>query len=69
MENASNSISEISLDVYKFVGRDSAFESMISKGEKVIENDMLSLIKLMNEVLKLNEIMGMKMSNYRGNCR
>ncbi|CAI0559493.1 unnamed protein product [Linum tenue] len=35
-----------------------ASESMISKGEKVMENDMLSLIKLMNEVLKLNGIMG-----------
>ncbi|CAL1371433.1 unnamed protein product [Linum trigynum] len=59
MEKASKSISEISLEVDRLAGRVSALESVISKGGKVAEKDVLSLIELlMNELLKLDGIMG-----------
>lgn len=58
MEKASKSISEISLEVDRLGGRVSAFESVITKGGKVAETDMLNLIELlMNELLKLDGIM------------
>ncbi|CAN1158902.1 BAG family molecular chaperone regulator 1 [Linum perenne] len=59
MEKASKLISEISLEVDRLAGRVSALELVISKGGKVAEKDMLSLIELlMNELLKLDGIMG-----------
>ncbi|OIW12504.1 hypothetical protein TanjilG_04668 [Lupinus angustifolius] len=57
MEKAAKSISEISLEVDRLAGRVSAFESIISKGGKVVESDMLGLIELlMNQLLKLDGI-------------
>ncbi|CAN1180608.1 BAG family molecular chaperone regulator 1 [Linum perenne] len=59
MEKASKSISQISLEVDRLAGRVSALESVISKGAKVEEKQVLSLIELlMNELLKLDGIMG-----------
>ncbi|XP_022141326.1 BAG family molecular chaperone regulator 3-like [Momordica charantia] len=58
-EKASKSISEISLEVDRLAGQVSALESVVSKGGKVAENDVLNLIDLlMNELLKLDAIMG-----------
>ncbi|RDX70169.1 BAG family molecular chaperone regulator 1 [Mucuna pruriens] len=58
MEKAAKSISEISFEVDRLAGRVSAFESIISKGGKVAETDVLSLIELlMNQLLKLDGIM------------
>ncbi|XP_027358000.1 BAG family molecular chaperone regulator 3-like isoform X2 [Abrus precatorius] len=58
MEKAAKSISEISLEVDRLAGRVSALESIISKGGKVAETDVLSLIELlMNQLLKLDGIM------------
>lgn len=57
MEKAAKSISQISLEVDRLAGRVSAFESIISKGGKVVESDMLGLIELlMNQLLKLDGI-------------
>ncbi|XP_062120515.1 BAG family molecular chaperone regulator 3 [Humulus lupulus] len=57
MEKAAKSISEISLEVDRLGGRVSAFESIISKGGKVVETDVLNLIELlMNQLLKLDGI-------------
>ncbi|XP_061348851.1 BAG family molecular chaperone regulator 1-like isoform X2 [Gastrolobium bilobum] len=57
MEKAAKSISEISLEVDRLAGRVSAFESIISKGGKVVETDFLSLIELlMNQLIKLDGI-------------
>ncbi|CAL0303415.1 unnamed protein product [Lupinus luteus] len=57
MEKAAKSISQISLEVDRLAGRVSAFESIISKGGKIVESDMLSLIELlMNQLLKLDSI-------------
>ncbi|KAE8662649.1 BAG family molecular chaperone regulator 1 [Hibiscus syriacus] len=59
MEKASKSISEISLEVDSLAGRVSAFESIISKGGRVGEKDVVILIELlMNQLLKLDGIMG-----------
>ncbi|PON50851.1 Molecular chaperone regulator [Parasponia andersonii] len=58
MEKASKSISEISLEVDRLAGRVSALESVITKGGKVAETDVLNLIELlMNQLLKLDGIM------------
>lgn len=58
MEKASKSISEISLEVDRLAGQVSGFESIISKGGKVAEKDVLNLIELlMNQLLKLDGIM------------
>ncbi|KAK7270515.1 hypothetical protein RIF29_23721 [Crotalaria pallida] len=58
MEKAAKSISEISLEVDRLAGRVSALESIISKGGKVAETDVLGLIELlMNQLLKLDGIM------------
>ncbi|KAL5173788.1 BAG family molecular chaperone regulator 3 [Glycine soja] len=57
MEKAAKSISEISLEVDRLAGRVSAFESIISKGGRVVETDLLNLIELlMNQLLKLDGI-------------
>ncbi|XP_008234288.1 PREDICTED: BAG family molecular chaperone regulator 1 [Prunus mume] len=59
MEKASKSISEISLEVDRLAGQVSALESIITKGKKVAEQDVLTLIEqLMNQLLKLDGIMG-----------
>ncbi|KAF5732330.1 BAG family molecular chaperone regulator 1 [Tripterygium wilfordii] len=58
MEKASKSISDISLEVDRLAGQVSALESIISKGGKVAEKDVLTLIELlMNQLLKLDGIM------------
>ncbi|KAG4939719.1 hypothetical protein JHK86_045860 [Glycine max] len=58
MEKAAKSISEISLEIDRLAGRVSAFESIISKGGKVVETDVHNLIELlMNQLLKLDGIM------------
>ncbi|XXG67219.1 hypothetical protein AAC387_Pa06g0618 [Persea americana] len=58
MEKATKSISEISLEVDKLAGQVSALESVISRGEKVAEKDVLNLIELlMTQLIKLDGIM------------
>ncbi|KAK2985100.1 hypothetical protein RJ640_022978 [Escallonia rubra] len=57
MEKASKSISEISLEVDRLAGQVAALESVISKGGKVGEKQLLNLTEmLMNELLKLDGI-------------
>ncbi|KAF8008600.1 hypothetical protein BT93_K2307 [Corymbia citriodora subsp. variegata] len=57
MEKASKSISEISLQVDRLAGRVSAMESVISRGGKMPETELLTLIELlMNQLLKLDGI-------------
>ncbi|KAL2558583.1 BAG family molecular chaperone regulator 3 [Forsythia ovata] len=57
MEKAAKSISEISLEVDRLGGQVSAFESVISKGGKVAEKDLVNLIEpLMSQLLKLDGI-------------
>ncbi|PRQ60034.1 putative BAG domain-containing protein [Rosa chinensis] len=59
MEKASKSISEISLEVDRLAGQVSALETIITKGAKVAEQDVLKVIEhLMNQLLKLDGIMG-----------
>ncbi|XP_061359848.1 BAG family molecular chaperone regulator 1-like isoform X1 [Gastrolobium bilobum] len=58
MERAAKSISEISLEVDRLAGQVSVLESIISKGGKVADTDVLSLIELlMNQMLKLDGVM------------
>ncbi|KAI4347505.1 hypothetical protein L6164_008315 [Bauhinia variegata] len=58
MEKAAKSISAISLEVDRLAGQVSALETIISKGKKVAEQDVLSLVEqLMNQLLKLDGIM------------
>ncbi|KAF9617214.1 hypothetical protein IFM89_035096 [Coptis chinensis] len=58
MEKAAKSVSEISLEVDKLAGQVSALESVITKGGKVKETDVLNLIELlMNQLVKLDAIM------------
>lgn len=57
MEKASKSISEISLEVDRLSGQVSNLESIMSRGGKVVEKDVLSLTELlMNQLLKLDGI-------------
>ncbi|KAL8158911.1 hypothetical protein V2J09_000448 [Rumex salicifolius] len=57
IEKAAKSVSQISLDVDRLTGRVSALESVISKGGKVPEKDVLTLTEqLMNELIKLDAI-------------
>lgn len=57
MEKAAKSISEISLEVDRLAGQVSAIETVISKGGKVAEKDVVNLIELlMNQLLKLDGI-------------
>ncbi|XP_062153583.1 BAG family molecular chaperone regulator 1 [Alnus glutinosa] len=58
MEKASKFISEISLEVDRLAGQVSALESVINKGGKVAETNVLTLIELlMSQLLKLDGIM------------
>ncbi|KAK4280396.1 hypothetical protein QN277_012025 [Acacia crassicarpa] len=58
MEKAAKCISQISLEVDRLAGQVGALESIISKGKKVAESDVISLIEqLMNQLLKLDTIM------------
>ncbi|KAJ8637074.1 hypothetical protein MRB53_011341 [Persea americana] len=57
VERASKSISEVSLEVDKLAAQVSALESVISKGGKVVENDVLNLIELlMTQLIKLDGV-------------
>ncbi|CAI9106825.1 OLC1v1006054C1 [Oldenlandia corymbosa var. corymbosa] len=57
MEKAAKSISEISLEVDRLAGQVSAYESVISRGGRVAEKDLLNLIEvLMNQLLRLDGI-------------
>ncbi|XXG76060.1 hypothetical protein AAC387_Pa08g0491 [Persea americana] len=57
VERASKSISEVSLEVDKLAAQVSALESVISKGGKVAENDVLNLIELlMTQLIKLDGV-------------
>ncbi|KAI4363643.1 hypothetical protein MLD38_019834 [Melastoma candidum] len=57
MEKSSKSISDISLEIDRLAGQVSAMESVISKGGKVAETQILTLIELlMNNLLKLDGI-------------
>ncbi|CAH9123570.1 unnamed protein product [Cuscuta epithymum] len=59
MEKASKALSEISLEIDRFAGQVSALESVISKGGKVAERNVVNLIEmLMNQLLKLDGING-----------
>lgn len=58
MEKDAKCISEVSLEVDRLAVQVSSLESIISKGGKVVETDVLNLIeKLMNQLLKLDGIM------------
>ncbi|CAA7391856.1 unnamed protein product [Spirodela intermedia] len=55
MEKAAKSISQISLEVDKLATKVSTLESIASKGKKVAEGDVITLIEqLMNQLLKLD---------------
>lgn len=57
MEKAAKTISDISFEVDRLAGQVSAFESIISKGAKVVEKDLVKVIELlMNQLLKLDGI-------------
>ncbi|XP_060203541.1 BAG family molecular chaperone regulator 1 [Lycium barbarum] len=57
MEKAAKAISDISFEVDRLAGQVSAFESIISKGAKVAEKDLVNVIELlMNQLLKLDGI-------------
>lgn len=57
MEKAAKLISEISLEVDRLTGQLTAIESIISKGGKVAEKQVVNLTELlMNELLKLDGI-------------
>ncbi|XP_072968971.1 BAG family molecular chaperone regulator 1-like [Typha angustifolia] len=57
LEKAARSISRISLEVDKLASKVSALETIVSKGGKVVENDVIHLTELlMNELVKLDAI-------------
>lgn len=57
MEQASKLISEISLEVDRLAGQVSAYESVMSKGGKVGDKQLVTLIELlMNQLVKLDGI-------------
>ncbi|KAK1321895.1 BAG family molecular chaperone regulator 1 [Acorus calamus] len=57
MERASKSISEVSLEVDKLAGQVKSLESLILKGTKVAEKEVLNLIELlMTQLIKLDGI-------------
>lgn len=57
LEKASKSISDISLAVDRLAGQVSAYESIISKGGKVGDKQLVTLIELlMNQLVKLDGI-------------
>ncbi|XP_074582544.1 BAG family molecular chaperone regulator 2-like isoform X2 [Curcuma longa] len=57
MEKAAKSISAISLEVDRLSSKVSALDAIVSKGGRVVENDVTNLIELlMNELIKLDSI-------------
>ncbi|XP_042384453.1 BAG family molecular chaperone regulator 2-like isoform X2 [Zingiber officinale] len=57
MEKAAKSISAISLEVDRLASKVSALDAIVSKGGRVVENDVTNLIELlMNELIKLDSI-------------
>lgn len=57
-EQASKSIAQISLEVDKLASKVVTLEGIVTKGKKVAESDVLTLIELlMNQLLKLDAIM------------
>ncbi|XP_073141512.1 BAG family molecular chaperone regulator 2-like [Henckelia pumila] len=57
MEKAAKSVSEISMEVDRLAGKVSALETVVSKGGKVVEKDVVDLIEsLMNQLIKLDGI-------------
>ncbi|KAL3628022.1 hypothetical protein CASFOL_028124 [Castilleja foliolosa] len=57
MEKAAKSISEISLDVDRLARQVSSIETVISKGGRVVEKDVVKVIEsLMNQLLRLDGI-------------
>ncbi|KAB2016816.1 hypothetical protein ES319_D08G119300v1 [Gossypium barbadense] len=57
IEKASKSISQVSLEVDRLAGQVSAFETIITKGGKVAEKDLINSIELlMSQLLKLDAI-------------
>ncbi|XP_072994574.1 BAG family molecular chaperone regulator 1-like [Typha latifolia] len=57
LEKAARSVSRISLEVDKLASKVSALETIVSKGGKVVENDVVHLTELlMNELVKLDAI-------------
>ncbi|KAH6809632.1 hypothetical protein C2S51_027415 [Perilla frutescens var. frutescens] len=57
MEKAAKTLSDVSLDVDRLAGQVSALETVISKGGKVVEKDVVNLTELlMNQLLKLDGI-------------
>ncbi|KAL8534350.1 hypothetical protein ACS0TY_010386 [Phlomoides rotata] len=57
MEKVAKTLSDISLEVERLGGQVSALETVISKGGKVVEKDVVNLIELlMNQLLKLDSI-------------
>ncbi|XP_073016569.1 BAG family molecular chaperone regulator 2-like [Primulina eburnea] len=57
MEKAAKLISEISMEVDRLAGKVSALETVVSRGGKVVEKDVVDLIELlMNQLLKLDGI-------------
>ncbi|KAF3795637.1 BAG family molecular chaperone regulator 1 [Nymphaea thermarum] len=57
MEKATKSITEVSLEVDNLAGQVSALESVISRGGKVAEKDVLSLSELlMTQLIKLDGV-------------
>lgn len=58
MEKAAKSISEISLEVDRLAGQVAALESVISKGGRVAEKQLVDVIEhLMNQLIKLDGIL------------
>ncbi|XP_010519233.1 PREDICTED: BAG family molecular chaperone regulator 1-like [Tarenaya hassleriana] len=56
-EKASKAVSSIGLELDRLAGRVSALETVIGKGGRVVEKDLVNLIELlMNELLKLEGI-------------
>ncbi|XP_057785095.1 BAG family molecular chaperone regulator 3-like [Salvia miltiorrhiza] len=57
MEKAAKTLSDISLEVDRLAAQASALETVISKGGKLVEKDILNLIELlMNQLLKLDGV-------------
>lgn len=57
MEKVAKTLSDISVEVERLGGQVSALETVISKGGKVVEKDVVNLIELlMNQLLKLDGI-------------
>jgi hypothetical protein len=58
-DKASKSISRVSHEVDRLAAKVSALETIVNKGQKVVESDVIRLTELlMNELLKLDAIVG-----------